>query len=362
MGGLFAWVGVVASAFVPNMAWMTVTLGVINGLGVGITTMTYSILLPMYFDKYRGLTSGMKYAGASSAGLVFPKLLAYLQEEYGFRGTLLICGGIIMHVSAIGIFVKEPPWTSLKSIAKDAKNTTKERSVEIQNISVNTQELHDLSTTVPREQVKKHRPALVLLANPMLYIIISMAVVADFTGAAYVSTIVDYGVDKGLSINDAESLIIYGSCSEIVGRLLLPLLADKGCFRRTTLVMATLFIWGCSMMLFPHSSLQVHIILVCLCAYLSYGCLQSMRSVLMADYIGVQWISICYGLSGLVLVPLNFCSPSITGFFRDSGGSYDGLYRFHGGVQLVVGALFLPVVFVERRHASLWTLKRSTEK
>uniref|UniRef100_A0A1S4LLF8 Uncharacterized protein n=2 Tax=Ixodes scapularis TaxID=6945 RepID=A0A1S4LLF8_IXOSC len=31
MGGLFAWVGVVASAFVPNMAWMTVTLGVING-------------------------------------------------------------------------------------------------------------------------------------------------------------------------------------------------------------------------------------------------------------------------------------------------------------------------------------------
>ncbi|CAN8015715.1 unnamed protein product, partial [Ixodes persulcatus] len=31
MGGLLAWAGVVASAYVPNMAWMTVTLGVING-------------------------------------------------------------------------------------------------------------------------------------------------------------------------------------------------------------------------------------------------------------------------------------------------------------------------------------------
>ncbi|XP_040074429.1 LOW QUALITY PROTEIN: monocarboxylate transporter 6-like [Ixodes scapularis] len=113
LGGLFAWTGVVASAFVPNMTWMTITLGAIYGVGLGITTMTYSILLALYFDKYRGLTSGMKYAGASCAGLVFPKLLAYLQDKYSFRGTLLICGGIVMHVSAIGIFATEPPWTCL---------------------------------------------------------------------------------------------------------------------------------------------------------------------------------------------------------------------------------------------------------
>ncbi|CAN7986389.1 unnamed protein product, partial [Ixodes pacificus] len=119
----------------------------VSGLGVGFTTMTYSMLLAMYFDKYRGLTSGMKYAGASCAGLVFPKLLAHLQEKYGFRGMLLICGGIIMHVSAIGNFVKEPPWTCLKSIEEDAKNTTKERSFEIQKIAPNTQELHEALRT-----------------------------------------------------------------------------------------------------------------------------------------------------------------------------------------------------------------------
>ncbi|CAN8015719.1 unnamed protein product, partial [Ixodes persulcatus] len=313
LGGFFAWTGVVASAFVPNMTWMTVTLGVTYGIGVGVITVTYGILLTMYFDKYRGLTSGMKYAGASCAGLVFPKLLAYLQEKYGFRGTLLICGGIVMHVSAIGIFAKEPPWTCLKSIEKDAKNATKERSFKIQNIPVNTEELHGLSNTVAREQVKKHGPVQLLFVNPMLYIVLTLVVVADFTGAAYVSTIVDYAVDKGLSIEDAESLIIYGSCSELVGRVFLPLIADTRCIRRTTLVMASHFIWGCSMMLFPHSSLHVHIILACLCAYLSYGCLISMRSVLMADYIGVQWISTCYGLSGLALLPLTLCSPSIIG-------------------------------------------------
>ncbi|EEC01962.1 monocarboxylate transporter, putative, partial [Ixodes scapularis] len=114
LGALLTWSGLVASAFVPTMAWMTVTFGAIQGLGVGLTILTYGILLTMYFDKYRGLTSGMKYSGGSLGGLVFPKLLPYLQQEYSFCGTLLIYGGISMHLSAIGVFVKEPPWTSLK--------------------------------------------------------------------------------------------------------------------------------------------------------------------------------------------------------------------------------------------------------
>ncbi|CAN7976500.1 unnamed protein product, partial [Ixodes persulcatus] len=114
LGALLTWSGIVASAFVPSMAWMTVTFGAIHGLGTGFTTLTYSILLAMYFDKYRGLTSGMKFSGGSLGGLVFPKFLPYLEHEYSFRGALLIFGGISMHLSAIGILVKEPPLMSLK--------------------------------------------------------------------------------------------------------------------------------------------------------------------------------------------------------------------------------------------------------
>ncbi|KAM7293255.1 monocarboxylate transporter 2 [Ixodes scapularis] len=289
LGGLFSWTGIVASAFVPNMAWMTVTLGGIHGLGLGVTTMTFSILLAMYFDKYRGLASGLKYAGYSCGGLVFPKFLAYLTQKYGFRGMLLIYGGLTMHVSAIGLFVKEPPWMSLKTM------------------------------------------------------------VTDFTGSAYTSTLADYVADKGLSIEDAESLVICGSFSELIGRLFPPLIADRGCVRRSTLIMASFLLWGCSMMLMPHAKIHLHVIIVVLCAYLPFGCLQSMRSVLMADYIGVQWISTCFGLSGLISVPLSFGSPSIIGFFRDTQESYDGLFRLLGGLHLLVSVLFLGVVCVERR-------------
>ncbi|KAM7311849.1 monocarboxylate transporter 12-B [Ixodes scapularis] len=342
------------------MAWMIVTFGAIHGLGFGLTLLTYSIILAMYFDKYRGLSSGMKYAGGSLAGLVFPKFLPYLQEEYGFRGALLIYGGITMHLSAIGLFVREPPWISLKKNKDGSRNATEESSLNIQNNSSASQQLQNASATLAANQVKKHRQELRLLLKPMLFVVVTLAVVTDFTGAAFVTTLVDYALDKGLLIEDAESLIIYGSCSQLIGRLLLPLMADARCFRRSTLVMASFFIWGCSVIAMPYATLRVHIILLSLCVYLVYGCLQSMRSVLMADYIGVQWISTCYGISGLVLLPLAFCSPSITGFFRDIHGTYDGLYMFHGGIQLAASALFLAVVYIERRNTNIWTLSWST--
>ncbi|CAN8015720.1 unnamed protein product, partial [Ixodes persulcatus] len=356
LGGLLSWVGVVASAFVPTMAWMAVTLGAIHGLGIGIIAIALSILLSLYFDKYRCLTQGIKYAGASCAGLIFPKLFAYLQQEYGFRGTLLIYGGITMHVSALCLLLEEPPWIRLKTSQEATENTKKELSTVIHTISVNRNKPEKASTTSDTTEVKERYPTLKLFLNPMLYVVLTVAVVTDFTGAAYLSTLVDYAVDKGLSIEDAESLVIYGSCSEFVGRLFLPLMADAGCIRRTTLVTVNFFVWGCSMMLMPYATIHVHIIIVCSCVYLASGCLQPMRSVLIADYIGVQWLSTCYTFSGFILLPLIFCNPSIIGFFRDARGSYDGLYRLYGGIHLLVSVLFLAVVCIERRHSAIWTL------
>ncbi|KAM7293249.1 monocarboxylate transporter 2-like [Ixodes scapularis] len=335
-GGLLSWTGIVASAFVPTMAWMTATLGGIHGLGLGITTMTFSILLAMYFDKYRGLASGLKYAGYSCAGLVFPKFLAYLTQEYGFRGMILIYGGLTMHISAIGLFVKEPPWMSLQTGEDCEQNTNEEHSDQTKDILASVKLLDKSSTTLAANQIRELSPTMKVLRNPMIYVVVAVTVVTDFTGSAYTSTLADYVEDKGLSIEDAESLVIYGSLSELIGRLFPPLIADRGILRRSTLIMASFLLWGCSMMLMPHANIHLHVIIVMLCAYLSFGCLQSMRSVLMADYIGVQWISTCFGLSGLISTPLSFGSPSIIGFFRDSRGSYDGLFRLLGGLHLLV--------------------------
>ncbi|CAN7939792.1 unnamed protein product, partial [Ixodes hexagonus] len=58
---------------------------VVPGLGIGITTMALSILLAMYFDKYRGLTSGIKYAGLS-----YYIGVEWISTSYGISGLILL--------------------------------------------------------------------------------------------------------------------------------------------------------------------------------------------------------------------------------------------------------------------------------
>ncbi|CAN8015709.1 unnamed protein product, partial [Ixodes persulcatus] len=88
-------------------------------LGVGLTLLTLSIILTMHFDRYRSLALGFKYAGWSCSGILFPKLLAFLEQEYGFRDALLIFGAISMNIPAFTLLLKEPPGKSLKVQNRD---------------------------------------------------------------------------------------------------------------------------------------------------------------------------------------------------------------------------------------------------
>ncbi|XP_054923104.2 uncharacterized protein [Dermacentor andersoni] len=64
-----------------------------------------------YFDKYRGTVSGLKYAGWSASGLVFPAILAKLVDIYHVRGMLLILGALTMNVMPLILLFEYPAAT-----------------------------------------------------------------------------------------------------------------------------------------------------------------------------------------------------------------------------------------------------------
>ncbi|KAH6934197.1 hypothetical protein HPB50_021499 [Hyalomma asiaticum] len=87
-------------------------------MGMGVVCVTLIIVVMMYFDKYRGVASGLKFAGYTLASLLFPKILTSLRDAYGFRGTLLVYASLTMNVTALTLLLKEPPW-QLKGRKKD---------------------------------------------------------------------------------------------------------------------------------------------------------------------------------------------------------------------------------------------------
>ncbi|XP_037565033.1 monocarboxylate transporter 9-like [Dermacentor silvarum] len=127
IGSVFLWAGILGAVFAPNMAWMTLTLGAIHGVGVGVVCVTLVIVVMMYFDKYRGIASGIKYTGYSLASLLFPMILTSLKDAYGFRGSMLVYAAITMNVTALTLLLKEPPW-EINDRNRKTKTSKEERS------------------------------------------------------------------------------------------------------------------------------------------------------------------------------------------------------------------------------------------
>lgn len=109
IGALLTWTGPIAASFVKDIAAVTLCMGFIHGLGSGILFVAVSTSLMMHFNRYRGITSGIKNLGGTAASVAFAYLVLFIEGLYGFRGCLLLYGGIAMHLSALAMLTKEPP-------------------------------------------------------------------------------------------------------------------------------------------------------------------------------------------------------------------------------------------------------------
>lgn len=115
----------IASAVVPDIVWMSITAGIINGLGVGMGVLSLSLYAVTYFDKYRATASGFKYAGTVLVPLVFPLAISAALREYGLRGTLLLLAAVILNLIPIAMLMKTPKPVSLSCKRKETKSPKK---------------------------------------------------------------------------------------------------------------------------------------------------------------------------------------------------------------------------------------------
>lgn len=74
-----------------------------------------------------------------------------------------------------------------------------------------------------------------------------------------------------------------------------------------------------------------------MCLSMTHASLMTLMLVLVADHFGSNQIAFVWGVSGLLSTPLLLATPSITGFFRDTLGSYDHLMLFAGGLTACAG-------------------------
>ncbi|XP_020773888.2 monocarboxylate transporter 6 [Boleophthalmus pectinirostris] len=106
LGGVLSGVGMAASSFTQSIIELYITAGVITGLGFCFSFQPAVTILGHYFVRRRAFANAMSSTGTALGLCVLPFLGNYLHIEYGWRGSFLILGAVLLNCCACGAVMR----------------------------------------------------------------------------------------------------------------------------------------------------------------------------------------------------------------------------------------------------------------
>ncbi|XP_014863105.1 PREDICTED: monocarboxylate transporter 4 isoform X1 [Poecilia mexicana] len=106
VGGLFASLGMILASFSTSIIHIYLSTGVITGLGLALNFQPSLIMLNRYFSLKRPLANGLSAAGSPVFLCGLSPLGQFLQDYYGWRGSFLILGGLLLNCCVCGALMK----------------------------------------------------------------------------------------------------------------------------------------------------------------------------------------------------------------------------------------------------------------
>lgn len=300
-------------------------------------------------------------AGLSVGGFLLSPLLQFLFDQYGFRGGLLICGGISLNSVAAALLCGDPEKLGpsaetasskhnarLQSSFEDETNGTlydefssglcENTEIAVENNAKNFAKSHHSSPELSERGVRElERPTncnhadgitngtsptyspsnrcqvleqddamsyertFSFMLKPRFYLV-TLTHLAIFNNmATCLTVVVDFAVDCGFPKWNAVLLMTAYSSADFVSRLCSGWVTDKGCMSRSTWTALCLLCWTLALASMPvgHSyyALFVSVVVSGWCN----GSTISLVPVLYAEVVHIQNYAVCFG-AGSTLV------------------------------------------------------------
>ncbi|KAM7311871.1 monocarboxylate transporter 9 [Ixodes scapularis] len=338
-GALIASVGAMLCYFATTIEFLTVTLGVVHAIGSGMIFVVSPTFINEHFVKNKGLAMGINFTGVTMATFVFPKLLEYLTNKFGFRGCLLIFGAIILNALAFSLFLRRPGWVKTAALHSTEGSTLKsvDEALELKG-----------SNPVQKKQTGgTFRQALSVFTYPIFYVLMYSFVVYSFGFECYISLFVDFAVDRGVFVSSAVTMLSMSAIADVAGRLTLPMAADKGLLTNRSLITITFICFGVLFLVLPY--IHSYGLLFAIAIALAYfvGTILVLFPVLLAEYLGLERVSMAYGMVIASAGFFSFAKPSVIGYYRDEIGAYDTLFTICGSLILFGAFMWIVVLALE---------------
>ncbi|XP_064093696.1 monocarboxylate transporter 13-like [Macrobrachium nipponense] len=123
-GALINVMAFITTAFVSSAQFLYFTFSLLSGIGGGTIGYICFTILPHFFYKHRGVANAIMMGGICMGQFVGPPVLRYLQDEYGFRGSSLITGAIMLNAIGGAAVFQPPEWHLKKVIMSEEESGT----------------------------------------------------------------------------------------------------------------------------------------------------------------------------------------------------------------------------------------------
>ncbi|XP_072019838.1 monocarboxylate transporter 12-like [Amphiura filiformis] len=315
--------GFIIGSLAPSVPVLLVSL-VIAGFSIGAEVIVMGEMAK-YFDENYSLANAFSQSGLSVGVMIMPLLTQLLRDIYGWRGTMLILGGINLHMIISGALLR-PINQSLSNFHDDDDDEF--------HIYQSTEPNNELHQTQYSQKCAGEQPKS-LFENVLYYIDLKLFINSHFVsliiynfGNGYCLTgwviyLVPFGLDIGLAPYKATSLSTFGGIGNLIGNLVFPFVNRR--FSSKTILYLTTAISGLALAVNPIFEL-FHSYVGLMFASAVFGCGRGMAIVALYQIVkecieddrltnAVMWVNVSYSLGSVA-------SGFLSGWAYDATGNY----------------------------------------
>ncbi|GAA6222313.1 monocarboxylate transporter 2-like [Lates japonicus] len=339
LGGLMCWASMVTASFGTSIIYIYFFIGVIGGCGLALNLNASLTIISKYFLAKRPLANGLAMAGSPVFLCFLAPLNQYLLDKFGWRGSLLILGGLMLNCCVAGALMR-PVNTPCKPISGATQKMVEEQPnnsiTKLKGSCVkNSKKFLDLTFF-------KDRGFIIYLIGNMMFI---------FGAYAPIVFLPAYAIDQGVEDYAAAYLLSIMGFVDMFIRPGTGLVANSKWIRpriQYFFSFAMIFNGTCHLVC---PLLKSHALLVAYAVFfgIGFGMVFALIFECLMDLMGNERFPSAVGLVTIIECFPMLLGPPTAGLLVDIYGDYKYLFFMCGSV-IVAGGLFLFVMNICNYH------------
>lgn len=331
LGCLLLVSGFAAISFAQSFNQVLVIYGVlIAPANILIGPLAATVLLSRWFIKRRGAAIGIAIAGIALGGLVFPPLIQFLFDTFGWRMGLRVLGLIILALTlpATALIVNRP---ADRGLHPDGAATDPEAAQEAGS--------------------GKPFSTLAILKDPNFWTIAVLVATVTAGLKGMVTNLSPLAIDEGIDPTSAAFLISIYAAMGFIAKLGFAAIADRLNPRALMVFSLVGYAMGTGCMVFAEAGYWMIALGVSFMGFFG-GMMIPMESFLIPRVFGRAVVGRVGGLMNLAILSFLLLSPPLFGRIYDMTGSYDAIFMVFTGLALIVLLVLVPRVRLHEQDAS----------